>query len=594
MNEKVGPSSVAGQAGTRSRSPSSRRSQSDFSSVKPQSEGHDSLTRASADDNTLSLAIDDIGGQRSLPTTPEVNEDASTKSGTPSKVPTSVSPSTPTELTSHIAYDEDSSPSHEQHISIERRDSEKKDKEEKKDEPLLQRLFGSTPRSSSVEGRLESTGPGQQSAFQISSYEDRPSRPFSGGDDAGHPVSGTDESEPEGERTPRRPLKKEPSMKRVPPREVEPDPVPEFMRIQLNRVESKGQSVVYETEQEKGIKVDGKDKEIPRSQADVSVKETSMTELSDGAAVYRSESKDGHQKPSLNTISFNRKSVGNPALAFCPPPITNTSTAAPGSPKATVLVVSGNTSPLPMSTDVTSNAVSTSRNISNITTTSSTMISSSASRSITTITTPNNASVNKPVTAPIHGPTPQEETQPAVHLSHTSHTNVAGLQSKKVSRSPSSVSESEDVKPAEVTESKEGPVEISPLDIGAARRRFMSGGKDRPQAPATPPSQNVSSVSTAPVPSSPGTVSLLSKPSSAPATETRSAAPSFTVTVRTQSPSSVAHTDSQAPTTAVTNTLAENTVNTSVSGSPGKSEHGVAQQAAEDWRVLVGSAEKGG
>ncbi|XP_027232985.2 uncharacterized protein [Penaeus vannamei] len=1064
-----------------------------------------------------------IGGQRSLPTTPEVNEDASTKSGTPSKVPTSVSPSTPTELTSHIAYDEDSSPSHEQHISIERRDSEKKDKEEKKDEPLLQRLFGSvrsgrrrsrgngddsrensvsplrrggdqrasrekrrdssgsrfsmlgrastkahndshplppsgrardpsrerpykessssppqTPRSSSVEGRLESTGPGQQSAFQISSYEDRPSRPFSGvrkvksfrevagqpetqrepihrkvssqsnveerisisskisrisasfesldnesdsklthtanssgtssteilstspqrsstdsltstqipgvfirqhsqnqhrvgitkhqdqfqqshylqqgnqdsgsgplsldssislhtresdehmrkassvdhvsyvigswhpvkdsevpdpvvhktteikqtlvsknisaeikpadrvspkqalrshslqGDDAGHPVSGTDESEPEGERTPRRPLKKEPSMKRVPPREVEPDPVPEFMRIQLNRVESKGQSVVYETEQEKGIKVDGKDKEIPRSQADLSVKETSMTELSDGAAVYRSESKDGkssslnkrgsaqfskgslrdvspssgnveivdsdsnvegttpdstvervvlrkplvseraplmerassmssqgtsskneqpelfkvfarrsfkvkdiekeksqesdneeeenieetsevsevtviptrapvaspaspipsketalpatsisltagHQKPSLNTISFNRKSVGNPALAFCPPPITNTSTAAPGSPKATVLVVSGNTSPLPMSTDVTSNAVSTSRNISNITTTSSTMISSSASRSITTITTPNNASVNKPVTAPIHGPTvrssnamvtseagvtvttsnssiyskiisrsssvtatnevnkneqesapatpppaklsvsgrsgssivwpprpqPQEETQPAVHLSHTSHTNVTGLQSKKVSRSPSSVSESEDVKPAEVTESKEGPVEISPLDIGAARRRFMSGGKDRPQAPATPPSQNVSSVSTAPVPSSPGTVSLLSKPSSAPATETRSAAPSFTVTVRTQSPSSVAHTDSQAPTTAVTNTLAENTVNTSVSASPGKSEHGVAQQAAEDWRVLVRQRREG-
>lgn len=1062
-----------------------------------------------------------IGGQRSLPTTPEVNEDANTKSGTPSKVPTSASPSTPPELPSHTAFDEESSPSHEQHISIERRDSEKKDKEDKKDEPLLQRLFGSvrsgrrrsrgngddsrensvsplrrggdqrasrekrrdssgsrfsmlgrastkahndshplppsgrardpsrerpykeasssppqTPRSSSVEGRLESTGPGQQSAFQISSYEDRPSRPFSGvrkvksfrevagqpetqrepihrkvssqsnveerisisskisrisasfesldnesdsklthtanssgtssteilstspqrsstdsltstqipgvfirqhsqnqhrvgipkyqdqfqqshylqqgnqdsgsgplsldssislhtkesdehmrkassvdhvsyvvgswqpakdsevpdpvvhktteskqalvsknispeikpadrvspkqalrshslqGDDAGPPVSGTDESEPEGERTPRRPLKKEPSMKRVPPREVEPDPVPEFMRIQLNKVESKGQSVVYETEQEKGNKTDGKDKEL-RNQADPSIKEISVTELSDGAAVYRSETKDGkssslgkrgsaqfskgslrdvspssgnveiidsdsnvegttpdstvervvlrkplvseraplmerassmssqvtsskneqpelfkvfarrsfkvkdiekekseesdndeeeniegtsevsevtiiptrapvaspaspvpsketslpatsisltagHQKPSLNTISFNRKTVGNPALSFCPPPVTNTSAAAPGSPKATVLVVSGNTSPLPMSTDLTNNAVSTSRNISNITTTSSTMISS-ASRSITTITTPNNASVNKPITAPIHGPTvrssnamvtseagvtvttssssifskiisrsssvtatnevnkneqesapatpppaklsvsgrsgssivwpprplPQEETQPAVHLSHTSHASVAGPQSKKVSRSPSSVSESEDAKPTDVTESKEGPVEISPLDIGAARRRFMSGGKDRPQAPATPPSQNVSSVSAATVPSSPGTTSLLSKPSSAPVTETRSAAPSFTVTVRTQSPASVAHTDSQAPTSAVTNTLADSNVTTSVSANTGKSEHGVAQQAAEDWRVLVRQRREG-
>ncbi|XP_042879927.1 flocculation protein FLO11-like isoform X2 [Penaeus japonicus] len=1064
-----------------------------------------------------------IGGQRSLPTTPEVNEDASTKSGTPSKVPTSASPSTPTELPSHSAYDEESSPSLEQHVSIERRESEKKDKEDKKDEPLLQRLFGSvrsgrrrsrgsgddsrensvsplrrggdqrasrekrrdssgsrfsmlgrastkahndshplppsgrardpsrerpykeasssppqTPRSSSVEGRLESTGPGQQSAFHISSYDDRPSRPFNGvrkvksfrevagqpetqrepihrkvssqsnveerisisskisrmsasfesldnesdsklthtanssgtssteilstspqrsstdsltstqipgvfirqhsqnqhrigihkhqdqfhqshylqqgnqdsgsgplsldssislhtresdehmrkassvdhvsyvigswqsakdsevpdpvvhkateskqalvsknisaeikpadrvspkqtvrshslqGDDAGPPVSGTDESEAEGERTPRRPLKKEPSMKRVPPRDVEPDPVPEFMRIQLNRVESKGQSVVFETEQEKGIKTEGNDKELHKSQAEPSAKETSMSELSDGAVVYRSESKDGkssslnkrgsaqfgkgplrdvspssgnveivdsdsnlegstpdstvervvlrkplvseraplierassmssqgtsskneqpelfkvfarrsfkvkdvekeksqesdneeeenievasevsevmviptrapvassvspvpsketplpatsisltagQQKPSLNAISFNRKSVGNPALSFCPPPITNTSATAPGSPKATVLVVSGNTSPLPVSTDLANNAINTSRNISTITTTSSTMISS-ASRSITTITTPNNALIiNKPTTAPIHGPTvrtsnatptseagvtvttssssvfskiisrsssitapndvsrndqesapatppppklsvsgrsgssivwpprpqPQEETQPAVHLSHTSHTSVSGPQPKKVTRSPSSVSESEDTKPAEVPESKEGPVEISPLDIGAARRRFMSGGKDRPQAPATPPSQNANLTSASPVPSSPGTASLMSKPSSAPVTETRNAAPSFTVTVRTQSPGSVSHTDSQATTTPVTSTLPDSNVNTSVSASTGKSEHGVAQQAAEDWRVLVRQRREG-
>lgn len=50
------------------------------------------------------LCARQIGGQRSLPTTPEVNEDASTKSGTPSKVPTSASPSTPTELPSHSAY----------------------------------------------------------------------------------------------------------------------------------------------------------------------------------------------------------------------------------------------------------------------------------------------------------------------------------------------------------------------------------------------------------------------------------------------------------------------------------------------------------
>ncbi|KAK4297099.1 hypothetical protein Pmani_030460 [Petrolisthes manimaculis] len=58
-----------------------------------------------------------------------------------------------------------------------------------------------------------------------------------------------------GSTPPRRPLRKEPSLKRsAPPRDSDEDHVPEFMRIQLNRVESKGQAVIYDTEQERGGK----------------------------------------------------------------------------------------------------------------------------------------------------------------------------------------------------------------------------------------------------------------------------------------------------------------------------------------------------
>ncbi|KAK3851507.1 hypothetical protein Pcinc_041848 [Petrolisthes cinctipes] len=105
-------------------------------------------------------------------------------------------------------------------------------------------------RSMSSEGRSLSGGEGRRASVQLQ-------RPVSGF--RGEDISRADSLEvgdgDMGATPPRRPLRKEPSLKRsAPPRDSDEDPVPEFMRIQLNRVESKGQAVIYDTEQERGGK----------------------------------------------------------------------------------------------------------------------------------------------------------------------------------------------------------------------------------------------------------------------------------------------------------------------------------------------------
>ncbi|KAK8753620.1 hypothetical protein OTU49_000686 [Cherax quadricarinatus] len=654
------------------------------------------------------------------------------------------------------------------------------------------------------------------------------------------------ESEVEGEYVPRRPLRKEPSMKRLLPRDPEPTPVPEFMRIQLNRVESKGQSVIYDTEQERNTKNDKKDVEIlskkpeavavaesiqreaqisecpietsvilkkevsniPSSkdnklQTSASFQKSTIqgsrglfrdtspsgnnTESGDGDSgtegtlsdtsvehvilrkplvserapiierassvtnqmpllpssreqpelfkVFarrsfkvkdsdkgKPESSDnyndetdveassevsevtispvrthsspssvsigigssltsvstaqslteGLQKPSIHTISFNRRSVGNPTLSFCPPP-ASTPDAPVGSPlssKPMVLVLSSNNITVTSSSEIT--ITSSSRNITAVTSTTNiittcssqsipstmpilvtaarplqttTVVPAASESSITVSTTPPTGIISKIISNRVSSVTSLNDSGSGIESENSSSSSLiitstpskptlssrsgSGIlwpprlcqeqdespqsahqtqipivmpsipvsQQKKLSLS--SLSDFEVIRDSEQIEETE--VEISPLDIGAARRRFMSGGKDRPRAPVTPPAQNLLPAATSPAsgtsPSGSTSNSLLGTQSSIivksgpSVTEARNTPPSFTITVRTQAAPSPSRSDNvPAATTSVTSSttdLNSSTTSTNSTTSIGKPEQGTTQQATEDWRVLV-------
>nr|XP_045614844.1 serine-rich adhesin for platelets-like isoform X2 [Procambarus clarkii] len=647
-----------------------------------------------------------------------------------------------------------------------------------------------------------------------------------------------EEGEVDGECAPRRPLRKEPSMKRLPPRDPEPTPVPEFMRIQLNRVESKGQSVIYDTEQEKNAKNDKKDvdviskkpealavtesiqKEIqiyerPIESSIILKKEASnvinskennvqtapsvqksiqgnrgifrdtsptgnTTEYGDGdsgtegtlsdssvehvvlrkplvsertpiieracsvtnqmpsspsareqpelfkvfarrsfkvkdvdkdksestdidepdveassevsevtispvrthnnsspvpcvigsplSTVSLSLSPEGLQKPSINAISFNRKSVGNPALSFCLPPVSATDipVVSPLTSKPIVLVLSSNNITVTTSSEIT--ITSSSRNITtissttNITTTSSQnkpttmpiqvtaahpiqtvpVIPAVSESAITISTTPSTGIISKIISNRVNNvasidddcsgneidnssselvisSTPTKQSllsrsgsgiiwPPRLHQDQD-ESQQAAQQTQILSAIPvptftpqkklsvSSISDYEDTRDSDQTEETE--IEVSPLDIGAARRRFMSGGKDCSRAPVTPPTQNLlpastsSALGTPPsssVNNSPGNPSSIIAKTASSVTEARNTIPTFTITVRTQAAPSTSRSDSLPATTSVTNPstdLNSSITSTSSTTSIGKLEQGTTQQAAEDWRVLV-------
>ncbi|XP_042211282.1 mucin-17-like isoform X2 [Homarus americanus] len=661
------------------------------------------------------------------------------------------------------------------------------------------------------------------------------------------PVQGAppEEGDMEGEYVPRRPLRKEPSMKRLPPRDPGPTAVPEFMRIQLNRVESKGQSVIYDTEQERNPKIERKEVEILNKKTETPlVSETIQKEVqiheqpAENSLILKKESiniltskeskaptpspvqksnaqgsrgifrdtspsgntvdsgdgdsgaegssseppvdrvvlrkplisertpiieracsvtnptptksrgeqpelfkvfarrsfkvkdvdkdksesldiddtyveatsevsevtispvrthsnsspasvcigssltsvspsqlsAEGLQKPSINAISFNRKSVGNPALSFCPPPVSTSDSPANSSlsTKPVVFVLSNNSTVDTSSTEVT--VTSSSRSITTITSTNGIMTSSVQSKptttpnqglaahpvqisptpptvsdsSVTVSTTPPSGIISKIInnrttsitsindtsseneneinlaTPPLIStpskstlssrsgsglfwpPRPQQDQEETLQPSQptqipTTLPSLINPQQKKLSLN--STSDYEGIRDSEQTEEIE--VEISPLDIGAARRRFMSGGMDRSHAPVTPPTQNSLPASTSPVlGSSPsGSASnSLGNPSSIvaktgpPVTEARNNTPSFTITVRTQAAPSTNRLDTTPVSTSIVNPnvdLNSSVTSNSSTTSIGKPEQGAAQQAAEDWRVLVRQRREG-
>ncbi|XP_071538546.1 uncharacterized protein [Panulirus ornatus] len=673
------------------------------------------------------------------------------------------------------------------------------------------------------------------------------SHPIQKGEESPSQGPTPDEGEGEGESVPHRPVRKEPSMKRPPLRDPKPTQVPEFMRIQLNRVESKGQSVIYDTEQERNSKSDSKEVEVSNKKPETSsAMESTQKELqisdrlpesfstpkkeassvptskenktptslgkksnvqgnkglfrdvspsgsnaesgdgdssvegslpepsldrvvlrkplvSERASVMersttvtsqtppspskreqpelfkvfarrsfkvkdvekdKSESSDNDetnveassevsevtvspvrahnntspapvsigssltsvstsqsstdvlQKPSINAISFNRKSVGNPALSFCPPPVStsNAPLSSPVSSKPMVLILSSNNNTDTSSTEITITS-SLPRSITTITTTSNSITTSSSQSKpnttpiqvstvrpanttsvapaapesfITVSTTPpgiiskiisnrsssftsindsgcGNESDSSPA-APLITPAPSKSTvssrsgsgliwpprpqldqedflQPAQQPQIPAVLpNALNTQQKKLSTS--SVSDGEGTQDFEQTEEIE--VEISPLDISAARRRFMSGGKDRSHGPTTPSTQNILPASTSPVLSpfqsgstsspSPGTPVSLTNKSGPSVTEARNNTPSFTITVRTQAASTSCRSDTLPTSASVTSSstdLISSTVSTCSNTSVGKSEQGAAQQAADDWRVLVRQRREG-
>lgn len=655
-----------------------------------------------------------------------------------------------------------------------------------------------------------------------------------------------DEGEVEGDSVPHRPVRKEPSMKR-PLRDPKPAQVPEFMRIQLNRVESKGQSVIYDTEQERNAKTESKEVEVSSKKPETSsvtestqkemqisdrptesfstkkeassvlsskenktptshtkksnvqgsrglfrdvspsgsnvesgdsdfgvegtlpepsldrvvlrkplvserapvveragsatsqtpsapskreqpelfkvfarrsfkvkdvdkdkpessdVDETNVEASSEVSEVIVSpvraqsnsspapvsigssltsvstsqSSADLLQKPSINAISFNRKSVGNPALSFCPPPVStsNAPVSSPVNSKPMVLVLSNNSNVDTSSTEITITS-SLPRSINTITTTSSSITTSTSPSKpttapiqvstihpantnsvapavsesfITVSTTPPSGIISKIIsnrtscvtsvsdggsgnesdsssaapaltTAPskppvssrsgsglIWPPRPHQDQEDS--LQPAQQTQIPAvlpvlLNSQQKKLSTSSISDCEGTQDFEQTEEIE--VEISPLDIGAARRRFMSGGKDRSHGPATPSTQNVLPASTSPVlsplqsgsisnPSSGTPVSVANKTGPS-VTEARNNTPSFTITVRTQAAPTTCRSDTLPTSASVTSPstdLNSSTVTTSSNTSIGKSEQGAAQQAADDWRVLVRQRREG-
>ncbi|XP_045126851.1 serine/arginine repetitive matrix protein 2-like isoform X3 [Portunus trituberculatus] len=568
------------------------------------------------------------------------------------------------------------------------------------------------------------------------------------------PPPGTPQQEPEGEQTPpRRPLRREASVKRLPApmNDSESVAVPEFMRIQLNRVESKGQSVIYDTEQEKGGRKEEEDvprkdtgsMDIPKDtptepdlnplKKDMAVKDaptpaaakdvtrkasmqgsrpllkdtrdvspsgvidgegntetpeqervqlrrpvvtdrTPTAERSAAAAtttpitsrdqpelfkvfarrsfkikdsdkelfetsiedtgveassevsemvvssvrpsstsprppVNTSPATDA-QKIGINAISYNRKSVGNPALSFMPPPVSSaneqvnrpqTTATTPKTPPTTA-----STTKSPQTTASTSKSPQPSTDSSATPpTVYSKILSNRMSGSEVSSGNESEGSVSSPV--PIRAPVNQQ-TKPA----------MAARPGSAIIWPPRPQASQEDTAPPQPTtapqdtphrkslgsvDTKEASqdgieVEVSPLDISAARRRFMSASypPDRPgTSPAlgtSPPALTPSPVTPSPSPPAPTpsppapthppiSSNILSRVGSI--STTNPATPSFTVTVRTQPPA-----DTPAPSTAPSAPP--------TGGSPGeqgKGDAGQGQQTAEDWRVLVRQRREG-
>ena len=611
-----------------------------------------------------------------------------------------------------------------------------------------------------------------------------------------------DETETNNESLRRRSLKKEPSMKRLLSHDLDPSPLPEFMRIQLNRVENKGHSVIYDTDYDKQAKTDlkntintsavqadndlnmtinlrenplegvhskvepshiiieGKTDKTPVKKSNSKVGKGSKREVSPSGSTLEKKDQDsgvegsspeptidrvvlrkplvserapvmerassvsqttpsptktdqpelykvfarrsfkvkdtdkekfqyidsdeegnveasseisevtvvstrppdvspslndstppppvitsapqsslaqGLQKSSINAISFNKKSVGNPTLSFCPPPVANVSAAQSGhlTQKPNVLISSStNTAPVstfssantpPVNIPSTSTSSSSKASVSpvqvsirpgNVTsevgTASDTTIAAPAQQSggITSKIINNRlASMSATTTNDNSGSGDELEAgETSVSVTPTPKTTRSGSglvwpprphhgeetppshvpQTRKLSSSFSVTGDAEIKKTPAKTEDYQDPVEISPLDIGAARRRFMSGTKEC-QIISASQTQNLPATVSTPSPSTQSISSsqVVSKTGTS-VTEARSA-PSFTITVRTQpAPSEQVLAD-----TSDVNTTADLNSSTSSSSSAQKSEQGTPTQAADDWRVLVRQRREG-
>ncbi|XP_068240718.1 serine-rich adhesin for platelets-like isoform X2 [Palaemon carinicauda] len=658
---------------------------------------------------------------------------------------------------------------------------------------VSKRDMKSTSRSVSVEDKLDS---------RIKETKKYPGNAVQTDTDGTIKQKGSDEGEVDGESLRRRSLKKEPSMKRIITREPESSHVPEFMRIQLNKVENKGHSVIYDTDNDKQAKVESKGTEssyipgdnelnvgtnmqkftqealnnmkiepshiiieskmerpylkksnskvgksmerdispsgstLERKDHDSGVEGSSpeptiervilrkplvserapvmeransvagqpipsptkndqpelfkvfarrsfkikdadkekfqsfdydeenieaSSEISEVTVVSTRPADNtassfntttataaisplppavqGLQKSSINAISFNKKSVGNPTLAFCPPPAANVSNPLSSSPlshKPIHIIPSNNTSGITSTNNVSTVPLSITTAAPSSSFNANQQGKSSVSPVQVSVIRPNTASspdvampeantvvpvqqggitskiissrlssmnvatnsdstsgdeIENSSTPPSVTPTPktsrsgsglvwpprsfqEEETQAPQYIS----------QIRRLSSSPSSHDIEGNKTPVKSEENRD-PVEISPLDIGAARRRFMSGSKDYATvtASATTSAQISPGVSTTTTVQSSSSSAVPISKTGPSVTEARNATPSFTITVRTQS------VPSEHITTPDANTSIEQ--NTSTTSTP-KSEQGTSP-AADDWRVLVRQRREG-
>ncbi|XP_050696950.1 serine/arginine repetitive matrix protein 2-like isoform X2 [Eriocheir sinensis] len=326
------------------------------------------------------------------------------------------------------------------------------------------------------------------------------------------------------------------------------------------------------------------------------------------------------QKIGINAISFNRKSVGNPALSFIPPP-----TPAPSEPPAGPQGLGRPQAPPSTTTTTRSPSITTTTTTITTTETTTTAQQSGVFSKILSgrvsmggeVSSGNESegSTSSPVISRTPVP-PQGKTasRPGSALFWPPKHQVAPQEDVTPSAAPPQVTPPQDITPRKAVDGvEEGvEVEVSPLDIGAARRRFMSASF--PAAPTaalgtSPPAVTPSPVTPtpsppAPTPSPPApaqshppptstalgiTSSILSRvgntglgmapthtpsptPSPAP-THT----PSFTVTVRTQPPPTLAPETPMPP--------------ASDGGKGGEPVQG--QTSTEDWRVLVRQRREG-
>ncbi|XP_076069354.1 uncharacterized protein LOC143041405 isoform X3 [Oratosquilla oratoria] len=298
------------------------------------------------------------------------------------------------------------------------------------------------------------------------------------------------------------------------------------------------------------------------------------------------------QRPMLNSISFNRMSVGNPAVAFKPPHMTkNTSIASSASPKLNLVIISSSPNTSTTGSVFTMGEHASSAPLAGTTTTTTTITSSPS----VAFSHPN---PSKPVltsrSSVIWPPVTQQETHEEPKESHPATTSPSSSTSLATSQASRLSGSDQERTPYKSNDSHQ-PIEVTPLNIGAARRKFQSGtgGRaDRPTTPEktspTPPPTTPSGPAFVSLKTSTSTTSITTTPSKSPSTtstEMQNSSPNFTVTVRSHSQSGsrlsgniFSSTLSKEESTPCT---AEQTANVTSS----EQQHHVGVE--EDWRVLA-------